>query len=79
MYAAKLLCDAIFRQSFTFNSYAAKYNDRIPEGFKIHVYRNALETFAWKSTETQSRWWMTSQRSACSTSATPFLSISSIL
>jgi len=43
-YAAKWFCDDVFQKSFTFNSYAADYNYRIPEGFDIQVYRNAIDT-----------------------------------
>ena len=59
MYAAKLLSDEKFRPSFTFNSCAAVYNNRKPEGFKIHVNHSALETIRWvrpsssASTQTQ--------------------------
>merc|ERR1719161_3386305 len=43
-YAAKWFCDDVFSKSFTFNNYTADYNYRIPEGFDVQVYRNAIDT-----------------------------------
>jgi dynein heavy chain len=44
-YAAKWLCDDVFKSStFAFNNYPAEYNYRIPEGFEIHVYRSGIDT-----------------------------------
>jgi len=43
-YAARWLCDEIFRPGFAFNAYASEYNYKIPEGFDIAVYRNAIDT-----------------------------------
>merc|ERR1719428_2174110 len=43
-YAAKWLCDDVFRPSFAFNPYAADYNYRIPDGLEIITYRNSIDT-----------------------------------
>eukprot|EP00929_Paragymnodinium_shiwhaense_P072950 TRINITY_DN37046_c0_g3_i1.p1 TRINITY_DN37046_c0_g3~~TRINITY_DN37046_c0_g3_i1.p1 ORF type:complete len:464 (+),score=91.40 TRINITY_DN37046_c0_g3_i1:226-1617(+) len=43
-YAAKWLCDDIFRPNFCFNNYAAEYNYKIPEGLEIATFRTAIET-----------------------------------
>merc|ERR1719498_192653 len=43
-YAAKWFCDDVFRSQFTFNTYQADYNYRIPDGLEINAYRSAIET-----------------------------------
>jgi len=43
-YAAKWLCDDVFKNTFCFNNYAAEYNYKIPEGLEIQQYREAIDT-----------------------------------
>eukprot|EP00928_Gymnodinium_smaydae_P021973 TRINITY_DN18608_c0_g3_i2.p1 TRINITY_DN18608_c0_g3~~TRINITY_DN18608_c0_g3_i2.p1 ORF type:complete len:2564 (-),score=332.72 TRINITY_DN18608_c0_g3_i2:161-7795(-) len=43
-YAAKWLCDDIFKASFAFNSYTSEYMYRIPDGTEIAAYREAIDT-----------------------------------
>jgi len=43
-YAAKWFCDDVFKMSFSFNSYQAEYNYKIPEGLDIGTFRGAVET-----------------------------------
>merc|ERR1719181_1774427 len=43
-YTAKWFCDDMFKAGFTFNSYQAEYNYRIPEGLEIVQFREAIET-----------------------------------
>merc|ERR1719498_438703 len=43
-YAAKWFCDDIFKANFAFNNFASEYNYRIPEGFDIQNYREAIDT-----------------------------------
>ncbi|CAJ1379392.1 unnamed protein product [Effrenium voratum] len=42
-YAAKWLCDDMFRPSFNFNSYSAEYGYKIPDGLEMSVYRDHIE------------------------------------
>jgi dynein heavy chain len=43
-YTMKWFCDDMFKPGFTFNSYQAEYNYRIPDGLEIQQYREAIET-----------------------------------
>jgi dynein heavy chain len=43
-YTAQWYCDKVFSQSFSFNTYQAEYNYKIPEGLDINTYRNAIDT-----------------------------------
>jgi len=43
-YTAKWFKDEIFKQSFAFNDYQADYNYKIPEGFEIGQFRDAVDT-----------------------------------
>jgi dynein heavy chain len=43
-YAAKWLCDDVFKSSFTFNNYAWDYDYKIPEGIEIQQFREAIDT-----------------------------------
>ncbi|CAE7640135.1 DNAH8 [Symbiodinium pilosum] len=43
-YAAKWLCDEIFKPSFSFNNYHAEFSYQIPDAMDIGVYRDYIET-----------------------------------
>ncbi|CAK9086367.1 Dynein gamma chain [Durusdinium trenchii] len=43
-YAARWLCDEMFKASFAFNSYNSDYQYKIPEGLDMNVYRDHIET-----------------------------------
>jgi len=43
-YTAKWFKDEIFKNSWQFNDYAADYNYKIPEGFEIGQFREAIDT-----------------------------------
>jgi len=43
-YTERWFRDDIFKQNFTFNSYQADYNYRIPEGMEIQQFREAIDT-----------------------------------
>ncbi|MAC17935.1 MAG: hypothetical protein CMC97_06535, partial [Flavobacteriales bacterium] len=43
-YAAKWFCDEVFKPGFSFNTYAAEYNYKIPEGLEIATFREAIDT-----------------------------------
>jgi dynein heavy chain len=43
-YAAKWLCDDMFKANFTFNAYASDYNYKIPDGLEIAQFREAIDT-----------------------------------
>merc|ERR1719284_2171100 len=43
-YAAKWLCEDVFKPSFAFNNYASDYNYKIPDGLEIQNFRDAIDT-----------------------------------
>merc|ERR1719160_1164523 len=43
-YTAKWFTDDMFKETFTFNSYAAEYNYRVPDGLEIAIFRDHIET-----------------------------------
>jgi len=43
-YAAKWLCEDIFKSTFAFNNYANDYDYRIPEGLEIAQFRDHIDT-----------------------------------
>merc|ERR1719387_50754 len=42
-YAAKWFCDDVFKPTFTFNSYQAEYNYKVPDGLEIVHFRDAID------------------------------------
>jgi dynein heavy chain len=43
-YAAKWMCEDMFKNNFAFNNYTADYNYKIPEGLEIQNFRDAIDT-----------------------------------